>query len=326
MPDSITLRAPGKLTLQLSVGPRRSDGYHKVQSVFQAVSLHDVVTVERCSRSSLEVDIVGGLPQHHIPTGPDNLAMRAAGAFFEASGVDGGVRVSIKKEIPIAGGMAGGSADAAAVLVACDRLWKTGLGLDRLSDIARGVGSDVPAQLRGGTGAVVGRGDEAYPVLCRGSSHWVVACPGRGLPTADVYRKLDELRSDRGATVPPDADVSYLVTSALARGNSRLLGAGLNNDLVEAAAALLPEVSDLLATANEHQVLGSTLSGTGSTCAFLAESKRHAHALMESIRRCEAASWVTYASGPVPGPAIALQTRKQPEWSPAPSWPFEDAS
>ena len=192
----MTARVPAKLNLQLAVGPPRADGYHGLVTVFHAVSLFDEVTVEPATRDTVRVTGEGA---DRVPADQDNLALRAVAALRAAlprrAARPGGVHVTIAKRIPVAAGLAGGSADAAAALVACNELWASGLTQQRLEEIAAAVGSDVAFALVGGTAVGRGRGEQLTPALVPATQyHWVLAFADGQLATPAVYAALDRLR------------------------------------------------------------------------------------------------------------------------------------
>ena len=197
--DEVIAHAPAKINLVLGVGPERPDGYHELATVFQAVSLVDEVAVALDDRVSVTVE---GPESDGVPSDGSNLAVRAARLLAERTGVDDGVRIRIRKGIPVAGGMAGGSADAAAALLACDAVWRTGLTREELGGLAAELGSDVPFALFGGTAVGAGRGERLTPALARGEYHWVVALAGQGLRTPDVFAHLDRMRAGRPVADP----------------------------------------------------------------------------------------------------------------------------
>ena len=292
---SATARAPAKINLALHVGPRGADGFHEVATTYQAVSLDEVVTAEDADDLSV---VVGGTDADLVPTDGANLAVRAAVALAEHVGRRPGVRLVITKQVPVAGGLAGGSADAAAALVACDALWETALGRVALLEIAATLGSDVPFALTGGTALGIGRGDQLTATLVRGQSHWVLAIAERGLGTADVYARLDRLRAGHAV---PEPRVDLPVTSALAAGNQDALGRALVNDLEPAALALRPELRKTLSAGRDAGALGGLVSGSGPTCAFLARDAEHALDLAVALSATGVCRTVKRVRGPVPG-------------------------
>jgi 4-diphosphocytidyl-2-C-methyl-D-erythritol kinase len=294
----VTARAPAKVNLCLCVGPRRADGYHDLQTVFQAVGLHDEVDVERADALAVQVSGEGA---EQVPTGPDNLAARAVVALATATGEDPAVAVTLRKGIPVAGGMAGGSADAAAALVACDALWGTGLDRDALAAVAAGLGSDVPFCLHGGTALGTGRGERLTPVLGQGSYTWVLALADGGLSTPAVYGELDR---QRDAGTPVVARDPSRVLQALRSGDARQLGRALSNDLQEPALALRPALRTVLEAGAEHGAIGAVVSGSGPTCAFLARDESAAIALAATLAGLGVCRTVRRAEGPVPGARV----------------------
>lgn len=286
----VAVRVPAKVNLHLAVGPRREDGYHELETVFCAVSLYDEVTVAPAQRSSLEVvgppDLV-----RQVPSGEDNLAFRAARLVAAQTETEAGVRITLHKSIPVAGGMGGGSADAAATLVACARLW--GVPVD-LPALAAQLGSDVPFLLDGRAALAHGRGERLTPVLVRGAFHLVLAFAHGGLATPDVYRTFDALRP--APVGPPDA-----VLAALAAGDPAALGASLANDLQPAALALRPALRATLAAGEELGALGGIVCGSGPTVAFLVRDSDSAVRFAAALAGAGVAQSVRAAHGPVPG-------------------------
>lgn len=298
---AVTVRAPAKINLQLSVGGPGRDGYHRLATVFHAVGLYDDVTATRAPAGTFTVE-VSGVDAAHVPSDGTNLAVRAARALHGAAGpesaTDLGVHLSIRKTIPVAGGMAGGSADAAAALLACDALW--GLDLDRaqLAELAAGLGADVPFALLGGTALGAGRGDRLTPALGRGSWHWVLLVSTATLSTPAVYDELDRLRAGRVLVEPK---VSDGLMHALRSGDATALGRSLHNDLQHAAVSLLPELDQLLEFVAATAPAGAVVSGSGPTVAVLAEDDQHAAELAMALADAPGVSRVLRASGPVPG-------------------------
>lgn len=290
----VTVSVPAKVNLQLSVGPLREDGYHELATVFHAVDLLDTVTATPSDHLRV---VVEGEDYGRVPTDRHNLAWRAAELLADAAGVDPNVTLHITKSIPVAGGMAGGSADAAAALVACDALWGTRLGADELQELAAEVGSDVAFALVGGTAIGRGRGEVLTPVLTRGTLHWAFAIFEGGLSTPAVYAKCDELRGSDA----PDPHVSDALLTALAAGDAASLGRALRNDLQPAAIALRPELADVLEVGEDYGALGQIVSGSGPTCAFLARDEDHALDIAVALTGTGLCRTVKRARGPVPG-------------------------
>ena len=308
--DSVTARVPAKVNLQLSVGPLREDGYHDLVTVFHAVSLFDEVTVTRADRTSVLVTGEGGPA---VPLGPANLAVRAAVALARATGRRGrgagGVKIEIRKRIPVAAGLAGGSADAAAALVACNELWQAGLSTAELAEIGARVGSDVPFSLAGGTAVGLGRGERLTTALVSGSYQWVLAFGTTGLSTPDVYAACDRLRASRrtkdGQPVAvPEPQLSTRLMAALRSGDPAAVGPLLTNDLQPAALSLQPLLRRALQAGREHGALGAIVSGSGPTCAFLARSAEAARELAVAVTGAGVCRAVVHVSGPVPGASV----------------------
>jgi len=307
--DSVTARVPAKVNLQLSVGPLREDGYHDLVTVFHAVSLFDEVTVTRADRTSVLVTGEGGPA---VPLGPANLAVRAAVALARATGRRGrgagGVKIEIRKRIPVAAGLAGGSADAAATLVACNDLWQVGLSQAELCEIGADLGSDVPFAVVGGIAVGRGRGDVLTPALAAGNYHWALAFGQAGLSTAEVYATCDRLRARAtaaGNRAPAgEPTLSTPLMAALRAGDPAQVGPLLSNDLQPAALSMQPELRRALAEGRDYGALGAIVSGSGPTCAFLAKGAAHARDIAVALTSSGACRAATRASGPVPGASV----------------------
>lgn len=298
---SATARVPAKINLSLGVGGLRDDGYHALATVYQAVDVFDEVRAEALEDSDeigVSVHFDSTAESIIVPTGADNLAAKAAVALRDVLGISGGVQLAIRKVIPVAGGMAGGSADAAAALLACNAVWGGGLSRDELADIAAGLGSDVPFLLHGGNAIGTGRGEQVSPVLARGSYYWAVAVAERGLLTPQVYGEFDRLNPDRDPQPPAVPDD---LLAALRSGDAEALGDALSNDLAEAALSLRPELEDVLAVGRGAGALGAIVSGSGPTCLFLASDDTHRLDLSVALASSGVCADVIQARGPVPG-------------------------
>ncbi len=313
VPEPVTVRVPAKINLHLSVGPLRPDGYHELVTVFQAVSLYDQVTATPARTLTLAVSGEGA---GTLPTDSGNLAWRAAALLAQRAGVDAAVHLDLARGIPVAGGLAGGSADAAATLVACDALWGTGLGRAELLELAAELGADVAFGLVGGIALGTGRGERLTPVLAAGRWHWVLAAAHGGLSTPEVYRELDRLRAVTEAAPDPDSEaervsgepvavgpVSGLI-NALRLQDPEQLGRLLANDLQPAALSLRPELRRTLRAAAELGALGAIVSGSGPTCALLARSDEHAVRLAAALAGAGICRTVKVVAGPVPGARV----------------------
>ncbi|HEX5497191.1 MAG TPA: 4-(cytidine 5'-diphospho)-2-C-methyl-D-erythritol kinase [Mycobacteriales bacterium] len=298
VPEPVTVRVPAKVNLHLAVGDRRDDGYHDLVTVFHAVSLCDEVTATPARDLSLSVQ---GEGEDELPAGETNLAWRAAVLLARRAGVDPAVHLDLVKGIPVAGGLAGGSADAAATLVACDSLWGTAMSREELLDMAAELGSDVAFALTGGTALGTGRGERLTPVLAPGYWHWVLAVSAGGLSTPAVYGELDRLRDTREMARSGPADP---LIEALRSHDRRRLAGLLYNDLQPAALALRPELRHTLRAGAELGAIGGLVSGSGPTCAFLAGSHEQAVRLAAALAGAGVARTVRVAHGPVAGARV----------------------
>ncbi|ORW18314.1 4-diphosphocytidyl-2C-methyl-D-erythritol kinase [Mycobacterium palustre] len=299
---SVTVRVPGKVNLYLAVGDRRDDGYHELTTVFQAVSLLDEVTVRNADVLSLELVGEGA---DKLPTDERNLAWRAAELMAEHVGRAPDVSIMIDKAIPVAGGMAGGSADAAAVLVAMNSLWELNVPRRDLRMLAAKLGSDVPFALHGGTALGTGRGEELATVLSRNSFHWVLAFADGELLTPKVFAELDRLRRapQRGKALPRLAEPGP-VLAALAAGDPERLAPLLGNEMQAAAVSLAPKLRHALRAGVEAGALAGIVSGSGPTCAFLCTSAAAAVDVGARLSGAGVCRTVRVATGPVPGARV----------------------
>ena len=297
-PQSVLVRAPGKVNLSLHVGPVSPDGYHPLITVFQAVSLYEDVLATAADTLTLEVH---GPSAELVPTDATNLALRAAHALAEHTGVSRGAHLEITKGVPVAGGMAGGSADAAATLVALDALWGTGLGREELCAVGASLGADVPFSLTGHTAVGTGRGDTLTPAMVRGKFHWAFALRSEGLSTPAVFRHFDSITAP-GHDMPDGADTELM--GALRAGDAERLGRALSNDLQASALDLAPDLAETMAVARAAGALGVVVSGSGPTIAALGRSRQHALAIAAALTVAGVCASVVCASGPVPGARV----------------------
>lgn len=307
MSRSVTVRAPGKVNVQLSVGPVADDGYHPLASVFQAVELYETVTATARSDEQIVLRVAPARGSHvvvdEVPLDERNLAFQAADALRRRFGISDGVELDVVKGVPVAGGMAGGSADAAATLLACAEVWDVGATRDELVQIAAQLGSDVPFILHGHTAVGLGRGDVITPAMARGQFHWVFATQSQGLSTAAVYAEFDRMVA-AGELQARDPHISDAVMKALLAGNPEALGDVLVNDLEEAALSLAPHLREVMAAAVEAEALGVMVSGSGPTVAALARSRQHALTIAAHLTVSDTASAVVTGSGPAPGATV----------------------
>lgn len=292
---TVTVRAPAKINLHLGVGAPREDGFHPLVTVYQAVGLYDDVTVEPSPGWTLGVSVPDWIDPDAVPVTGDNIVDRAARLLAAHHGVEQHAGVSVAKAIPVAGGMAGGSADAAAALVALDRLWDVHTSDEDLLALAAELGSDVPFALVGGTALGTGRGELVEPVPDPATWWWVVVPSDRGLSTPEVYRRFDALRPDPD---PEPAGAGDLL-EALASGDPTRLARAVHNDLEEAALDLRPDLADVLAAGERAGALRGLVSGSGPTCLFLAEDADAARAVAGRLGEDHPVVLVTH--GPVAG-------------------------
>lgn len=295
---SVTVRVPGKVNLYLGVGDQRPDGYHELTTVFHAVSLSDEVTVRNADVLSLRLTGEGAA---EVPTDERNLAWQAAELMAGHVGRAPDVDITIDKSIPVAGGMAGGSADAAAVLVAINELWELGVPRRDLHTMAAELGSDVPFALHGGTALGTGRGEDLTTVLARTTFHWVLAFGAAGLSAAAVYAEIDRLRE---AGEPPRLSDPEPLLAALSAGDPHQLAPLLGNDLQPAALSLEPGLRRTLRAGAEAGALAGIVSGSGPTCAFLCASAGAAVDVGTELAGAGVCRTVRVASGPVHGARV----------------------
>ena len=298
--SSVTVRVPAKVNLQLSVGAARPDGFHELATVFQAVGLCDEIVARTSSTPGITLTL-SGEGEGVLPLDESNLAYRAAALLAEHTGVEAAVDLHIHKAIPIAGGMAGGSADAAGALLACDTLWRQSTPREELMALAAELGSDVPFALHGGTAIGTGRGENLTPVLSRGSFHWVFAVAESGLSTPAVYAECDRLRGGRKI---PEPYVSDMLMQAVRAGDALLLGKALHNDLQPAALSMRPMLRQVLEVGEDFGALGGVVSGSGPTCAFVARDEEHALDVAVALTASGVCRTVRRATGPVVGARV----------------------
>jgi 4-diphosphocytidyl-2-C-methyl-D-erythritol kinase len=294
---TVTVRTPAKINLGLNVGAPAPDGWHPVATIYQAVSLYDEVKARPADDGVFTITVTGE-GQDVVPLGDDNLAVKAARLLAKEAEIDSGVALSIHKTIAVAGGLAGGSTDAAGSLVACDALWRTNASRDDLWKLAGELGADVPFCLTGGIAVGTGRGENISPVLARGSYEWVLAYADGGLPTPEVYAELDKIRGDSEVAEPA---VPEDLMTALRSGDPYTVGPALHNDLEPAALRLRPALRRTLALGEEYGALGTLVSGSGPTCLFLASDEDHAVDIAVALSSSGMCRSVQRASGPVPG-------------------------
>jgi 4-diphosphocytidyl-2-C-methyl-D-erythritol kinase len=299
--ERVHVRAPGKLNLFFEVGGVQEDGYHDVASAYQAVSLYENVWASHSD--DFTVTVSGAVDIDGVPADDRNLAVRAARLLAQRIGYRGGVHLDIVKSVPVAGGMGGGSADAAAALVACDALWRADLGTAELHKLAARLGADVPFALMGGTAVGTGRGDQLSPALAKGRFDWVMVPSEEGLSTPEVYAHLDTLRAQHDIGVDarvPEVDPAVL--QALRAGDPVALAEHTRNDLQTAALSLRPGLRDVLEIGERAGALAGMVSGSGPTLAFLAGDPESALELQ--VMLSAAGLKALHVHGPVAGARV----------------------
>ena len=305
--DVAHARAPGKINVFLKVGAVLDDGYHDVATAYQAVSLYEDVRAYPASDFSVSF-VGGGIDTSNVPADGSNLAIKAARLLARKAKFTGGARLEIEKHVPVAGGMGGGSADAAATLVACDALWGLGLPRDELVHLAKQLGADVPFALMGGTAIGTGRGDQLSPALATGHFNWVLALPDFGLSTPAVYAELDAHRARHVgdiAPAPTSPSVSNDVLQALRAGDAEMLADALHNDLQAPALHFEPDLVEILELGEGSGALAGIVSGSGPTLAFLATDLESAIELQVSLSA--GGLNVVRVTGPVHGARLVTE-------------------
>lgn len=295
---SVTVRAPAKVNLSLVVGRPREDGFHPLDTVYQAISLYDDVTVSAADEWSVSVTPIGDVDCLGVPLDESNIAVRAGRLLADHHGLDRAATIRIAKGIPVAGGLAGGSADAAATLVALDRLWDAGTTDDDLLHLAGQLGSDVPFALIGGTAHGTGRGEVVEPLTDAGTYWWVVVPAHEGLSTPSVYAEFDRLHPDLPVGVHHDEPPGLL--HALEGGDALVVAQWLRNDLQTPALSLRPELGDRLTLVEQQGAVAALLSGSGPTVLGLAADQDEARELRLALTESGQVT-VHVAAGPVAG-------------------------
>ncbi|BAC71298.1 4-diphosphocytidyl-2C-methyl-D-erythritol kinase [Streptomyces avermitilis] len=295
---SVTVRVPAKVNVQLAVGGARPDGFHDLANVFLAVGLYDEVTATPADELRITCE---GPDAAQVPLDRTNLAARAAIALAARHGLAPDVHLHIAKDIPVAGGMAGGSADAAGALLACDTLWGTNASRGELLDICAELGSDVPFSLVGGAALGTGRGERLRELEVGGTFHWVFAVADGGLSTPAVYGEFDRL--SEGVRVPEPV-ASQELLDALAKGDAVALAAAVSNDLQPAALSLFPSLSDTLEAGRAAGALAALVSGSGPTTAFLTRDADGADAVAQALLASGTCRTARVAPSPAPGATV----------------------
>lgn len=297
---SVTARAPAKINLHLAVGPVSEDGFHPLVTVFQAISVYDDVSVADASGWSVELVSVGDIDRAGVPLDERNIAVRAGRLLAEHHGIERASSITIAKGIPAAGGMAGGSADAAATLVALDRLWQLDTSDAQLLALAAQLGSDVPFALLGGTALGTGRGHQLEPLVDKGAWWWLVIGSEEGLSTPRVYRELDRLRAALKEESEAFATDPVELRRGLAGGDGERLRKWLRNDLQRPALSLRPDLADTVRRLFEAGMPDVLVSGSGPTLLVPADNQEHARMLRADLLAL-GLSVVAVATAPVAG-------------------------
>ena len=298
---SVTVRVPAKVNLQLSVGPKEADGYHNLVSVFQAISIFDDIIIKLGEPGSGLTISVTGDQTHGVPADANNLAAKAVSLISKEYDLTVDAHIEIKKSIPVAGGMAGGSADAAGTIIGIDYLYSLDMTREEMTEIAAKIGSDVPFMLSGGTAIGTGHGDQLTAALSRGTYHWVLAVSTVGLSTPAVYAECDRLRGELEIVEPQTNEA--LMQSLLA-ADAPGVGAALVNDLQLAACSLRPAIRLVLDVCQEYGALGAIVSGSGPTVAFLVADQDSGLDLAVALTSSGVVGSVVQAYGPVAGAKV----------------------
>jgi 4-diphosphocytidyl-2-C-methyl-D-erythritol kinase len=298
---SVTVRVPAKVNLQLSVGPKEADGYHNLVSVFQAISIFDDITIKLGEPGSGLTISISGDQTHGVPADANNLAAKAVALISKEYDLTVDAHIDIKKSIPVAGGMAGGSADAAGTIIGIDYLYSLDMTREEMIEIAAKIGSDVPFMLSGGTAIGTGHGDQLTAALSRGTYHWVLAVSTVGLSTPAVYAECDRLRGELEIVEPQTNEA--LMQSLLA-ADAPGVGSALVNDLQLAACSLRPAIRLVLDVGQEYGALGSIVSGSGPTVAFLVADQDSGLDLAVALTSSGVVGSVVQAYGPVAGAKV----------------------
>ena len=295
--SAVRARAAAKINLHLGVGAVRDDGYHELCTIYHAISIYDEVAADESRSWRLDTHTHPYVDKYAVPTTGDNIVTRAAFLLAGLHDVAPHAEVVVDKAIPVAGGLAGGSADAAATLVVLDRLWDLNTPGEQLHELAAQLGSDVPFALLGGTAHGTGRGEAVEPVADTGEWWWVVVPQREGLSTPEVYRHFDDMVPDAGSPASPRR-----VIDALVSGDPRELAHALHNDLQRPVFDLRPDLRALISLGESEGALRGMISGSGPTCVFLCESESHADTVADGLRYTGHVTALT-ATGPAPGPA-----------------------
>lgn len=272
----ITVRAYAKINLTLDVTGVRPNGYHEVRMIMQNISLYDRLTIKQIVKN----EIILSAGQTSLPTGNDNLICKACNAFFEVSGISSGIFIDLDKRIPVAAGMAGGSADAAATLHGLNALFETGYSLEQLCEIGVKLGADIPFCLIGGTVLAEGIGEILTPLKAAPDCHLLIVKPSAGISTKHVYDKLAPCEE----LIHPDTDA---MIAAINKGSIAEVAANLGNVLESVTAAEMPFINEIKAEMLALGALGALMSGSGTTVFGIFDSKAKAEAAFYKFKSGE---------------------------------------
>jgi len=268
------LKAPAKINWFLTVSGKRKDGYHDIRSLMQNVTLYDLLTFE-------DFDSVEVITEAPIPL-KDNLVYKAVMLMKESFGLRNGARVTLKKSIPMAAGLGGGSSDAACVLSGLDRLWNLNLSVNELAGLGERIGSDVPFFFHGPVSLVEGRGEIVSPVNVKRSCSILLAKPHIDVPAAWAYREFDKGFSTR-QVLTKEEDIIKLFCQSLERGDFALLSSIRRNDLEPPVSRRYPVVGEISETMMRNGAFFSSMSGSGPTVFGVFDSDQVAAEAMTHI-------------------------------------------
>jgi 4-diphosphocytidyl-2-C-methyl-D-erythritol kinase len=267
--DDVVVWTPAKVNLFLEVLGKRPDGYHEIATLMVAIRLYDTLIFRDASDLTLHCSN----PQ--LSSGPDNLVLHAARLLQERTGCQRGAAIRLIKRIPMAAGLAGGSADAAATLLGLNDLWKLGRSDAELAKIGADIGSDIPFFFDAPAAWCTGRGEIVAPLKLPIPLDFVLLCPQFGMPTAAVYKKV---------VAPQEPNSGAAIRAAFAQGDVDLIGKLLHNRLQTAAEGLDPRIADYAQMLAEAGAAGSLMSGSGSTLFALCRSPSEADRVAASLK------------------------------------------
>jgi 4-diphosphocytidyl-2-C-methyl-D-erythritol kinase len=307
----ICLRVPAKLNIYLQAGAAREDGYHDLTTVYQAIALYDELRIVLPEpRTGLTMSIVAEDGEDKIPTDERNLVIKAAQLLASQAGIEPAAHFELVKSIPSEAGLGGGSGDAAAALIGCNILWKLGLQQNDLMVIGTQIGEDVPFLIRGMMAIGIGHKQSLIDVATgRWKWHWVLGIPKSGLLTKQVFDKFDALKHDNVDEMEYKERHARCLKTEWGTRPPELLAGLLSNDLEQAAAVLLPQIRSALDAGRFGGALAGVMTGSGSTCAFLARDYEHARVLAPALYATSIFRSIITTTGPVGGVEVVGQSR-----------------